>query len=381
MINIPFNKAAVTKKEHFYISEVLASGVMAGDGPKSRACEKLLSSMTGCDDILLTPSCTAALEMAAILCDVQPGDEVIVPSYTFVSSASAFVLRGAKIIFVDVDANTMNINLDAVESAISPKTKVVVPVHYAGISCDMDRLMALSLKHGFFVVEDAAQAVMSTYKGRALGTIGHLGCFSFHETKNYTAGGEGGALLVNDEAMVARAEVVREKGTDRKAFFSGQVDKYTWRDMGSSYLMSELQAAYLLAQLESAEEINNKRVAIWREYNNHLSAQLRAEDILNIPAYNEHNAHLYYIKFSSNLARSNFIALMKEKGIYCPFHYVPLHSSPYGSNVGVFMGDDCVTTKHSEQLVRLPIYFNMNEEELVYVIRSVTELLQDVRTK
>ena len=187
--------------------------------------------------------------------------------------------------------------------------------------------------------------------------------------------------MVNDEAMVARAEVVREKGTDRKAFFSGQVDKYTWRDMGSSYLMSELQAAYLLAQLESAEEINNKRVAIWREYNNHLSAQLRAEDILNIPAYNEHNAHLYYIKFSSNLARSNFIALMKEKGIYCPFHYVPLHSSPYGSNVGVFMGDDCVTTKHSEQLVRLPIYFNMNEEELVYVIRSVTELLQDVRTK
>ena len=376
-MKIPFNKAAVTKKEHFYISEVLACGVMAGDGPKGRACEQLLSNITGCEHILLTPSCTAALEMAAILCDVQPGDEVIVPSYTFVSSASAFVLRGAKIVFVDVDANTMNISLDAVENAISPKTKVVVPVHYAGVSCDMDRLMTLSKKHGFFVVEDAAQAVMSTYKGRALGSIGHLGCFSFHETKNYTAGGEGGALLVNDESMVARAEIIREKGTDRKAFFNGQVDKYTWRDLGSSFLMSELQAAYLLAQLECAEEINNKRVAIWHEYNNSLTAQLRNEFLLKIPEYNSHNAHLYYIKLSDKAERSNFISFMKEKAVYCPFHYVPLHSSPYGSSVGVFVGNDNVTTKHSEQLVRLPIYFNMNKEELIYIIQSATEFLRD----
>lgn len=367
-MNIPFNKAAVTKKEHFYISEVLASGVMAGDGPKGRACETLLSTLTGCKNILLTPSCTAALEMAAILCNIQPGDEVIAPSYTFVSSASAFVLRGARIVFVDVAADNMNIDLDAVERAITSRTKVVVPVHYAGVSCDMDRLMTLSRKHGFYVVEDAAQAVMSTYKGRALGSIGHLGCFSFHETKNYTAGGEGGALLINDDSMVARAEVIREKGTDRKAFFKGQIDKYTWRDLGSSFLMSELQAAYLLAQLESAEEINQKRISIWETYNNKLAEVAGLENVLEIPAYNTHNAHMYYLKLPNLSARSKFIEYMREKGIYCPFHYVPLHSSPFGSRVGKYHGDDVVTTPDSERLVRLPIFFNLSQQELGCVV-------------
>jgi dTDP-4-amino-4,6-dideoxygalactose transaminase len=375
-MKIPFNKAAVTKKEHFYISEVLASGVMAGDGPKGKACERLLSSITGCKSVLLTPSCTAALEMAAILCGVKPDDEVIVPSYTFVSSASSFVLRGAKIVFVDVDASTMNICLDAVEKAITPKTKVVVPVHYAGVSCDMERLMELSRKHGFYVVEDAAQALMSTYRGRALGTIGHLGCFSFHETKNYTAGGEGGALLVNDESMVSRAEVIREKGTDRKAFFSGQVDKYTWRDLGSSFLMSELQAAYLLAQLESAEEINRKRVSVWETYNGQLSEVVGFDNVLSVPSYNTHNAHLYYLKFPGLSERSKFISYMRDKGIYCPFHYVPLHSSPFGSSVGSFFGDDLVTTAHSERLVRLPIFFNLLSAELDYVINACREYLE-----
>jgi dTDP-4-amino-4,6-dideoxygalactose transaminase len=371
MIKIPFNKAAVTKKEHFYISEVLACGVMAGDGPKGRACEQLLSEITGCKHILLTPSCTAALEMAAILCDVQPGDEVIVPSYTFVSSASAFVLRGAKIIFVDVDAATMNINLDAVENAITSKTKVVVPVHYAGVSCDMDRLMELSSKHGFYVVEDAAQAVMSEFKGRPLGTIGHLGCFSFHETKNYTAGGEGGALLVNDESLVARAEIIREKGTDRKAFFSGQVDKYTWRDLGSSFLMSELQAAYLLAQLESADEINKKRLEIYRAYNDAVGSMVGPDCVLQLPSTNKHNAHLFYLKLKNIEERSRFIAHMRDSGIYCPFHYVPLHSSPYGKDVGCFHGHDLVTTADSQRLVRLPLFFNLNSDELAFIIEKI----------
>lgn len=370
-MKIPFNKAAVTKKEHFYISEVLASGVMAGDGPKGRACEAMLSSITGCRHVLTTPSCTAALEMAAILCDVRPGDEVIVPSYTFVSSASAFVLRGATIVFVDVNASTMNIDLDAVERAITKRTKVVVPVHYAGVSCDMDRLMNLSEKYQFYVVEDAAQAVMSTYKGRALGAIGHLGCFSFHETKNYTAGGEGGALLINDHSMVARAEIIREKGTDRKAFFKGQVDKYTWRDLGSSFLMSELQAAYLLAQLESAEEINQKRVSIWNKYQAAICEICDEHDLLMVPEYNKHNAHLFYIKFSGLSERSNFISYMRDADVYCPFHYVPLHSSPYGKRVGSFSGIDVVTTAHSGSLVRLPIFYNLTDAELSYIIEKV----------
>jgi dTDP-4-amino-4,6-dideoxygalactose transaminase len=287
------------------------------------------------------------------------------------------VLRGAKIIFVDVDAATMNINLDAVENAITSKTKVVVPVHYAGVSCDMDRLMALSAQFGFYVVEDAAQAVMSTYKGRALGTIGHLGCFSFHETKNYTAGGEGGALLVNDDSMAARADIIREKGTDRKAFFNGQVDKYTWRDLGSSFLMSELQSAYLLAQLESAKEINDKRVTIWNTYDAKLSVLAGKDNVLSVPAYNQHNAHLFYIKLETQDARSKFIAYMKEKGIYCPFHYVPLHSSPCGASIGEYVGDDIVTSAHSAKLVRFPIYFNMKLDELDWVVQSATEFLRD----
>lgn len=375
---IPFNKAAVTKREHFYISEVLSSGKMAGDGVVARRCEALLSKLTGVDDVLLTPSCTAALEMAAILLDVGPEDEVIVPSYTFVSSASAFALRGAKIIFVDVCSKTMNIDLDAVEAAITSRTRVVVPVHYAGVSCDMDKLMALSKKYGFYVVEDAAQAVVSKYKGRALGSIGHLGCFSFHETKNYTAGGEGGALLVNDKRFVGRAEIIREKGTDRKAFFKGQVDKYTWRDLGSSFLMSELQAAYLLAQLEAAEEINKKRISIWDCYKSELNPCYKEEsiEVLEVPSYNQHNAHLYYLKLPSVEVRSNYINHMKSAGVYCPFHYVPLHSSPMGVEVGVYVGSDIVTSSDSSRLVRLPIFYNLTQEELRHIIDTTNNFLR-----
>ncbi|HBT29627.1 MAG TPA: dTDP-4-amino-4,6-dideoxygalactose transaminase, partial [Erwinia persicina] len=327
----------------------------------------------GSRKVLLTPSCTASLEMAAILIDIQPGDEVIMPSYTFVSTANAFVLRGATIVFVDVRPDTMNIDERLIEAAITDRTKAIVPVHYAGVACEMDTIMALAKKHQLWVVEDAAQGVMSTYKGRALGSIGHIGCFSFHETKNYTAGGEGGATLVNDATLVERAEIIREKGTNRSQFFRGQVDKYTWRDIGSSYLMADLQAAYLWAQLEAAERINQQRLRLWQNYADALQpvAARGRIGLASLPADCEHNAHMFYLKLRDHDDRSALIAWLKEAEIMAVFHYIPLHSSPAGQRFGRFHGEDHFTQSESDRLLRLPLFYNLSDNNQKTVINSL----------
>ena len=314
--------------------------------------------------------------MAALLIDIQPGDEVIMPSYTFVSTANAFVLRGAKIVFVDVRQDTMNLDENKIEAAITPKTKAIVPVHYAGVACEMDTIMAIAEKYHLWVIEDAAQGVMSSYKGKALGTIGHIGCYSFHETKNYTAGGEGGATLVNDPQLIERAEIIREKGTNRSQFFRGQVDKYTWRDMGSSFLMSDLQAAYLYAQLEAADEINQRRLAIWQRYYQAFQpfAGSRVE-LPFIPQQCQHNAHMFYLKLNDVADRTSFIDALKADDILSVFHYVPLHSSPAGEKFGRFDGTDQFTTAESERLVRLPLFYNMTDEEVEKVIAAAVGYL------
>jgi len=349
------------------------SGKLCGDGGFTRRCQQWMEQRFGSKKVLLTPSCTASLEMAALLIDLQPGDEVIMPSYTFVSTANAFVLRGARIVFVDVRPDTMNIDETLIEAAITEKTRAIVPVHYAGVACEMDTIMALAAKHKLFVIEDAAQGVMSRYKGRALGTIGHIGCFSFHETKNYTAGGEGGATLINDTSLVERAEIVREKGTNRSQFFRGQVDKYTWRDMGSSYLMADLQAAYLWAQLEAAEGINQQRLRIWQRYYDALQP-LAAQGRISlpvIPASCEHNAHMFYIKLRDQDDRQALINWMKEAEILTVFHYIPLHSSPAGERFSQFVGDDRFTTRESERLLRLPLFYNLSDNNQSTVISSL----------
>ena len=310
---------------------------------------------------LLTTSCTHALEMAAYLCDIQPGDEVIMPAYTFVSTADAFVLRGAKIVFVDINPKTMNIAETLIEDAITDRTKAIVPVHYAGVSCAMDEILEIARKHNLLVVEDAAQGVNAWYKGKALGTIGDFGCYSFHETKNYTMG-EGGALLFQEEKYQEKAEILREKGTDRSKFFRGQVDKYTWVDFGSSYLPSDLNAAYLYAQLEMAKEINDKRMSIWNLYNEAF-AELEEKHVVErpfVPDYAVHNAHMYYLKLKDLETRTAFIRYMKENGVQCVFHYIPLHTATAGKKFGRFHGEDIYTTKESERLVRLPMYYNLD---------------------
>ncbi len=311
--------------------------------------------------------------MAALLIDIQPGDEVIMPSYTFVSTANAFVLRGAKIVFVDVRPDTLNIDENLIEAAITDKTRAIVPVHYAGVACEMDTIMALATQHRLFVIEDAAQGVMSSYKGRALGSIGHIGCFSFHETKNYTAGGEGGATLINDASLVERAEIIREKGTNRSQFFRGQVDKYTWRDMGSSYLMSDLQAAYLWAQLEAAERINQQRLRLWQRYHDALQPLAAKGRITlpTIPADCKHNAHMFYLKLHDQDDRQALINWMKEAEILTVFHYIPLHSSPAGERFSRFFGNDRFTTKESERLLRLPLFYNLSDNNQNTVISSL----------
>lgn len=358
---IPFNAPPVVGTELDYMQSAMSSGKLCGDGGFTRRCQQWMEQRFGSAKVLLTPSCTASLEMAALLLDIQPGDEVIMPSYTFVSTANAFVLRGAKIIFVDVRPDTMNIDETRIEAAITGKTRAIVPVHYAGVACEMDIIMALAKKYDLFVVEDAAQGVMSTYKGRALGTIGHIGCFSFHETKNYTAGGEGGATLINDRALIERAEVIREKGTNRSQFFRGQVDKYTWRDIGSSYLMADLQAAYLWAQLEAADRINQQRLSLWQTYFDALTPLARAGriELPTIPAECSHNAHMFYIKLRDEADRGKLIAFLKEAEIMAVFHYIPLHSSPAGEQFGDFHGEDRYTTQESERLLRLPLFYNL----------------------
>ncbi|MEJ5063887.1 MULTISPECIES: dTDP-4-amino-4,6-dideoxygalactose transaminase [unclassified Erwinia] len=370
---IPFNAPPVVGTELEYMQSAMGSGKLCGDGGFTRRCQQWMEQRFGSRKVLLTPSCTASLEMAAILIDIQPGDEVIMPSYTFVSTANAFVLRGATIVFVDVRPDTMNIDERLIEAAITDKTKAIVPVHYAGVACEMDTIMALAKKHQLWVVEDAAQGVMSTYKGRALGSIGHIGCFSFHETKNYTAGGEGGATLVNDASLVERAEIIREKGTNRSQFFRGQVDKYTWRDIGSSYLMADLQAAYLWAQLEAAERINQQRLRLWQTYYDALQplvARGRIE-LASIPADCEHNAHMFYLKLRDHNDRSALIAWLKEAEIMAVFHYIPLHSSPAGQRFGRFHGEDHFTQTESDRLLRLPLFFNLSDNNQKTVINSL----------
>ena len=370
---IPFNKPPVVGTEVEYMQQAMKSGKLCGDGSFTKKCEEWMEKRFGSAKVLLTPSCTASLEMAAILLDIQPGDEVIMPSYTFVSTSNAFVLRGAKVVFVDIRPDTMNIDDTKIEAAITDKTKAIVPVHYAGVACEMDIIMALAKKYNLFVVEDAAQGVMSTYKGRALGSIGHIGCYSFHETKNYSSGGEGGATLINDPAMIGRAEIIREKGTNRSEFFRGQVDKYTWRDIGSSYLMSDLQAAYLWAQLEEAEKINERRLAFWQIYYDALTP-LAQDGLLTLPVVPENleqNAHMFYIKLKDVAERTAFSEYMKANDVLTVFHYVPLHSCPAGMEFGRFHGEDIFTTRESERLVRLPMFYNMTEEEQQRVIHLI----------
>ena len=370
---IPFNLPPVVGSESSYIQKAMENGKLCGDGPFTKKCSQWFEEKFLTEKALLTPSCTAALEMAAILVDIQPGDEVLMPSYTFVSTANAFVLRGAKIIFIDIEESTMNIDPKAVEAAITDKTKAIVPVHYAGVSCDMDELMRIASQYNLWVIEDAAQGVMSNYKGKALGTIGHIGCYSFHETKNYTSGGEGGAILINDKTLVERAEIIREKGTDRSLFIKGQLDKYTWQDIGSSYLPSELQAAYLFAQLESAETINNKRLSIWQQYHEaFMNLAEQGEIVLpHVPNDCQHNAHMYYVKLVDIKQRSEFISHLKHHNVSSVFHYIPLHSSPAGKKFGIMAGEDNFTTQESEKLVRLPLFYQQTDEQVAEVIKAV----------
>lgn len=370
---IPFNAPPVVGTELEYMQAAMGSGKLCGDGGFTRRCQQWMEQRFGSHKVLLTPSCTASLEMAALLLDIKPGDEVIMPSFTFVSTANAFVLRGAKAVFVDIRPDTMNIDETKIEAAITENTKAIVPVHYAGVACEMDTIMALAKKYNLYVVEDAAQGVMSTYKGKALGTIGHIGCFSFHETKNYTAGGEGGATLINEPSLIERAEIIREKGTNRSQFFRGQVDKYTWRDVGSSYLMADLQAAYLWAQLEVAEQINERRLSLWNHYYNAFKALADSGriDLPIIPTDCRQNAHMFYIKLKDVEDRTSFISYLKEAEIMAVFHYIPLHACPAGEKYGVFHGEDRYTTKESDRLVRLPLFYNMTDVTQRTVINTI----------
>ncbi len=369
---IDFNRPAFTGKELEYIRDAVNRGMLCGDGAYTKQCSRWMEERFHVNHVLLTPSCTHALEMAAYLADIQPGDEVIMPSYTFVSTADAFVLRGAKIVFTDIRLDTMNMDETLIEDAITPKTKAIVPVHYAGVACEMDTIMEIAARHHLKVIEDAAQGVNAFYKGRALGTIGDFGCYSFHETKNYTMG-EGGALLFQDEKYLERAEILREKGTDRSRFFRGQVDKYRWVDYGSSYLPSELNAAYLYAQLEVCEEIDRKRMEIYHYYHEHLKCLADAGEILQptVPKECIHNAHMYFIRVRDLKTRTRLLAYLKERGICSVFHYVPLHSAPAGRRFGRFHGEDVYTTKESERLLRLPMFYNLSMDE----VKQVTEAI------
>ncbi|MDI9519092.1 MAG: dTDP-4-amino-4,6-dideoxygalactose transaminase [Erysipelotrichaceae bacterium] len=370
MIN--FNVPPYVGKELDYIKDAIKSQKICGDGKYTKLCNKWMEERFGSPKVLLTTSCTTATELSAILLNIKEGDEVICPSYTFVSSANPFVLRGAKIVFVDVRPDTMNIDENLIEDAITDKTKAIVVVHYAGVSCEMDKIMEISEKYNIPVVEDAAQGVMSTYKGKSLGTIADYGCFSFHETKNYSMG-EGGALLIRDEKNILRAEIIREKGTNRSQFFRGQVDKYTWQDVGSSMLPSDMLAAYLYAQLEKAEEINNNRLKSWNMYYELLSPLKDKIDLPVIPEGCIHNAHMFYIKCKDIEERSKLIEFLKQNNILAVFHYIPLHSSPAGMKFGRFHGKDIYTTKESERLLRLPLYYGLKEEDLIKVCNKVKE--------
>lgn len=370
---IQFNIPPYTGREMDYIKEAIEKRKICGDGEFTKRCNQWIEKQSGTTKALLTTSCTHATEMAAILCGIQPGDEVIMPSYTFVSTADAFVLRGAKAVFVDIRPDTLNIDEKLIENAVTEKTKAIVPVHYAGISCEMDTIMDIARKYNLKVVEDAAQGVMSYYKGQALGTIGDFGCLSFHETKNLSMG-EGGALLIKDQEMIEKAEIVREKGTNRSKFFRGQIDKYTWIDAGSSYLPSELNAAYLWAQMEMAKDIYDDRMSSWNAYYEGLR-DLRDKGVLEIPVVPEscvHNAHMFYIKVSDLEERTKMIDYLKEHDVNAVFHYIPLHTAPAGVKYGEFRGEDRYTTKESERLIRLPLYYGLGKdvEKVIDAVRK-----------
>lgn len=369
---ISFNVPPRVGTEEKYIGQAIANQKICGDGEFTKKCNRWIEEHTGTPKALLTTSCTHATEMAALLTKIQPGDEVIMPSYTFVSTADAFVLRGATAVFVDIRPDTMNIDENLIEAAITEKTKAIVPVHYAGVSCEMDKIMELADKYNLYVVEDAAQGVSSYYKGKPLGTIGDYGCYSFHETKNYSMG-EGGALLIRDRANIEQAEIIREKGTNRSKFFRGQIDKYTWVDAGSSYLPSELNAAYLWGQLEAERQIFNDRMNSWNRYYEGLLPLAKEGhiDVPFIPEGCEHNAHMFYIKAADLDERTELIQFLKEHGVNAVFHYIPLHSAPAGLKLGRFHGEDVYTTKESERLVRLPLYYGLKAEEVDYVIEMV----------
>lgn len=371
---IHFNIPPYVGTEADYINEAIKKHKICGDGMFTKMCSEWIQNKTGTKKALLTTSCTHATELAALLSGIKPGDEVIMPSYTFVSTADAFVLRGAKVVFVDIRPDTMNIDENLIENAITEKTRAIVPVHYAGVSCEMDKIMELADKYHLTVIEDAAQGVMSKYKGKMLGTIGDFGCYSFHETKNYSMG-EGGAILIRDEDQIEQAEIIREKGTNRSKFFRGQIDKYTWVDMGSSYLPSELNAAYLWAQLEECQRIFDNRMASWNRYYEAFSplAEQGKIEIPVIPEGCEHNAHMFYIKARNLKERTALIDFLKSKEVQAVFHYIPLHSSPAGMRLGRFCGEDRYTTKESERLLRLPLYYRLTEEEQKQVIGAVYE--------
>lgn len=372
MIN--FNVPPYTGKEIEYIKQAVENQKICGDGPFTKKCNEWIEKKTGTTKCLLTPSCTQATELAALLADIKEGDEIIMPSFTFVSTADAFVLRGAKPIFVDIRPDTMNIDETKIEEAITERTKAIVPVHYAGVACEMDTIMDIAARHHLMVIEDAAQGIMASYKGQALGAIGDFGCFSFHETKNVSMG-EGGAILIKDAKYIEDAEIIREKGTNRSKYFRGQIDKYTWVNYGSSYLPSDMNAAYLWAQLELAQEITDARLARWNQYNE-LLQPLKERGILELPTIPEgcvHNAHMYYVKTKDIEERSRLIDFLKENGILAVFHYIPLHTAPAGLKFGEFRGEDVYTTKESERLLRLPMFYKLTEAEVDYIVSKVKE--------
>ena len=375
---ILFNRPCSTGLEDKYVNEVMKSNRMAGDGNFTKKCQKIFETTLNCKKALLTTSCTHALEIAAILIGIKPGDEVIMPSYTFVSTANAFVLRGAKIIFVDIRPDTLNIDENKLECAINAKTKAIVPVHYGGVGCEMDTILKIAQDNNLYVIEDAAQGMLASYKNRQLGTLGNLGTYSFHDTKNFTSGGEGGLLIINDEAFIERSEIIREKGTNRSRFIEGLVDKYSWVDIGSSYLLSELNAAYLFGQLQVAEKINEYRLKSWEMYFYELSELEKKGYIklMNIPRHCKHNAHMFYIKVKNIKQRIDLIEHLNSNGINATFHYIPLHNSIAGKVYGKFHGIDEFTTNESNKIIRLPLYYGITKEEIKTVVSAIYKYWQ-----
>lgn len=376
---IPFNKPPFTGEEQKYILESLQSEHISGDGLFTQKCEKWFEEKLKCKKTFLCTSCTHALEMSALLIDIKEGDEVIMPSFTFVSTANAFSLRGARVVFVDINPETMNIDENQIEEAITTRTKAIVVVHYAGVSCEMDKILDISKKHKLYLIEDAAQCVMSNYKGIPLGTIGHIGTFSFHETKNITSAGEGGLLIINDESFVERAEVIREKGTNRKQFFRGEVNKYSWVDIGSSYLLSDLSAAYLWGQIKNIDKIILDRVSKWKYYYNAL-IKLEEKKYISLPKIPQsvnHNGHIFFIKVQNKEIRNDLLNYLQKNKVYATFHYVPLHSSPYGVEHSIFIGKDVYTTKESDCLIRLPLFYSISEKEIDKAVSIVMEFFNE----